>query len=82
MMLIELSGNGLAKSTFISVFLELSSGFSGSSKYEYRVEVNSDVQSCSLLLDSQMLSQRFPDKLVARGFASHFEIGECWCVLM
>ena len=74
----------MAKNTFVSVFLELSSGFSGSSKYEYRVEVGvaQRIRCCCTLLKLlvQMINHRFPDKLVSRVFASHFEIGECWFV--
>lgn len=63
MFLLLLDGNGVARSSFLSVFLELSHGFSGSSKYEYRVE---------------MINHQEQDKIVSRVFASHFEIGECW----
>jgi len=57
------NGNGIARDVFISVFLELSAGFAGSSKYEYRVE---------------MTNFNDPRHMVSRVFASHFEIGECW----
>jgi tripartite motif-containing protein 37 len=59
------NGNGMAKGSFVSIFLELSAGFPGSSKYEYCVE---------------MLHKSDDDetKIVSRTFASHFEIGECW----
>eukprot|EP01083_Nonionella_stella_P295241 1003441_1 len=57
-------GNGSARGAFVSVFLELSSsGFSGSSRYEYRVE---------------MMNHTDPDRMVSRTFASDFEVGECW----
>lgn len=55
-------GNGPARGEYLSVFLELSSGPSGSSKYEYRV---------------QMLHSN-PEKEISREFVSDFEIGECW----
>lgn len=55
-------GNGPARSEYLSVFLELSSGPPGSSKYEYRV---------------QMLHEN-ASKEISREFVSDFEIGECW----
>lgn len=55
-------GNGPARGEYLSVFLELSSGPPGSSKYEYRV---------------QMLHNN-PSKEISREFVSDFEIGECW----
>lgn len=55
-------GNGPARGEYLSVFLELSSGPPGSSKYEYRV---------------QMLHEN-ASKEISRDFVSDFEIGECW----
>lgn len=55
-------GNGPARGEYLSVFLELSSGPPGSSKYEYRV---------------QMLHEN-ASKEISREFVSDFEIGECW----
>ncbi|CAH0555816.1 unnamed protein product [Brassicogethes aeneus] len=58
-------GNGIVKGNYLSVFLELSSGYPESSKYEYKVE---------------MLHQAGGDstKNVVREFSSDFEVGECW----
>jgi tripartite motif-containing protein 37 len=57
-------GNGAAKDTYISVFLEMVKGLHKiSKKYEYRVE---------------MLNTRYPTNIVVREFASDFQPGECW----
>ena len=57
-------GNGVFRGDFLSVFLELNQGFSGSSKYEYRVSMeHSSVNS---------------ERTVYREFSSDFEPGECW----
>eukprot|EP01017_Pseudomicrothorax_dubius_P013644 TRINITY_DN1608_c0_g1_i16.p1 TRINITY_DN1608_c0_g1~~TRINITY_DN1608_c0_g1_i16.p1 ORF type:complete len:523 (-),score=83.52 TRINITY_DN1608_c0_g1_i16:1073-2641(-) len=57
------NGNGVAKGTYISVFLEMVKGLQESSKYEYRVE---------------LINQKNSNVLVMREFASEFESGECW----
>lgn len=57
------NGNGVAKNTYISVFLEMLKGSNEPLKYEYRVE---------------MLNKRNPNQIVMREFASDFETGECW----
>ena len=45
------------------MFLELFSGFPGTTRYEYRV---------------QMLNHRDPHKTLTRTFSSDFDVGECW----
>lgn len=55
-------GNGAVRKEFLSVFLELSSGYPETSKYEYRV---------------QMIHQN-SSKIIQREFVSDFEVGECW----
>ena len=57
------NGNGIAKSNYLSVFLELLKGYGESAKYDYRVE---------------MVNHLDPSLYVAREFASEFETGECW----
>ncbi len=57
------NGNGVAKGTYISIFLEMVKGTHESSKYEYRVE---------------MVNQNNPAVCVVREFSSEFESGECW----
>ena len=58
-------GNGTVRGMYLSVFLELTNGLNGSSKYEYRIEMihrsSADVR-----------------KNIIREFASDFEVGECW----
>eukprot|EP00002_Diphylleia_rotans_P023896 TRINITY_DN4707_c0_g2_i2.p1 TRINITY_DN4707_c0_g2~~TRINITY_DN4707_c0_g2_i2.p1 ORF type:complete len:931 (-),score=180.40 TRINITY_DN4707_c0_g2_i2:331-3123(-) len=56
------NGNGVARGTFLSVFLEMLRGYPEPSKYEYRVEMVNHKGSQS----------------VVREFASDFEVGECW----
>ncbi|CRL01532.1 CLUMA_CG014186, isoform B [Clunio marinus] len=56
------NGNGSVRKEYLSVFLELSSGFPEISKYEYRV---------------QMIHQN-STKIIQREFVSDFEVGECW----
>ena len=58
------NGNGVFRDDFLSVFLELSQGFTGSAKYEYRV--------------SMVHTSRNADRTVYREFLSDFEPGECW----
>ena len=58
-------GNGTVRGTYLSVFLELTNGLNGSSKYEYRIEMIH-----RLSQDSR--------KNIIREFASDFEVGECW----
>lgn len=55
-------GNGAVRKEFLSVFLELSSGYPETSKYEYRV---------------QMIHPN-ATKIIQREFVSDFEVGECW----
>ena len=57
------NGNGVARGTYLSVFLELLKGPQDTSKYEYRVE---------------MVNHRNPNLCVVREFASEFDPGECW----
>ena len=57
------NGNGVAKSNYLSVFLELLKGYGDSAKYDYRVEMVNH-------MDSSLC--------VVREFASDFETGECW----
>jgi tripartite motif-containing protein 37 len=56
-------GNGVAKGTFLSVFLELTKGGAKPAKYEYRVE---------------MVNVANPSMCIAREFESDFDVGECW----
>lgn len=60
----------MAKSNYLSVFLELVKGTSNGEeedlvkgKYEYRIE---------------MINHRNPGMMVIREFSSDFEVGECW----
>lgn len=55
-------GNGAVRGEYLSVFLELTTGFPETSKYEYRV---------------QMIHQSSA-KVIQREFVSDFEVGECW----
>ena len=57
------NGNGIAKSNYISIFLEMVRGLTESTKYEYRVE---------------MLNFKDREVQVVREFSSDFEVGECW----
>ncbi|CEP03788.1 hypothetical protein PBRA_003395 [Plasmodiophora brassicae] len=57
------NGNGTARGVFLSVFLEMSSEFSGAEQYEYQV---------------QMVNHRDPEKTITRRFCSKFESGESW----
>jgi len=57
------NGNGVAKGSYLSVFLEMLKGLREASKYEYRVE---------------MINHRNHSQMVVREFASDFEEGECW----
>ncbi|GJQ08494.1 hypothetical protein GpartN1_g285.t1 [Galdieria partita] len=63
-------GNGDAKGTFISVFLELVSGSIEPAKYDYKVELLKP----SGVADSPVT----PSSSVCRVFTSVFEEGECW----
>lgn len=56
-------GNGVVRGNYLSVFLELSSGFIEKSKYEYRVE---------------MVHKTDTNKNIVREFSSEFEVEECW----
>ncbi|XP_022697638.1 E3 ubiquitin-protein ligase TRIM37-like isoform X2 [Varroa jacobsoni] len=56
-------GNGVVRGNYLSVFLELSSGFIEKSKYEYRVE---------------MVHKTDANKNIVREFSSEFEVEECW----
>lgn len=55
-------GNGAVRGEYLSVFLELTTGYPETSKYEYRV---------------QMIHQS-SSKIIQREFVSDFEVGECW----
>lgn len=57
------NGNGVAKGSYLSVFLELVKGYGESAKYDYKVE---------------MLNHTNPLRSVLREFSSDFEQGECW----
>jgi len=59
-------GNGMARNTYLSVFLELVEGVQETSKYEYRVEML-----CCRAVDGHRPN-------IVREFASDFEVGECW----
>lgn len=56
-------GNGLAKDTHMSVFLEMTKGFSSGNKYEYKIE---------------LLNNKNNKDSVIREYSSNFDIGECW----
>ena len=58
-------GNGVARSNYLSVFLELVEGVPETSKYEYKVEMLQHPGGRSI-------------GNVVREFASDFEVGECW----
>jgi tripartite motif-containing protein 37 len=58
-------GNGTVRGNYLSVFLELTNGLNGSSKYEYRIEMMHRLG-------------KDPTKNIIREFASDFEVGECW----
>ncbi|XP_025411276.1 E3 ubiquitin-protein ligase TRIM37-like isoform X2 [Sipha flava] len=60
------SGNGIVRNRYLSVFLELTSGPPGVSRYEYRIEMVNQLQ------------VNDETKNVLREFTSDFEIGECW----
>jgi tripartite motif-containing protein 37 len=62
-------GNGDAKGTFISVFLELVSGSIEPAKYDYKVE---------LLKPSVVADASSSPSPICRVFTSVFEEGECW----
>lgn len=55
-------GNGAVRGEYLSVFLELTTGYPETSKYEYRV---------------QMIHPS-TTKNIQREFVSDFEVGECW----
>jgi tripartite motif-containing protein 37 len=57
------NGTGMARGTFLSVFLEMWKGLKEAARYEYKVE---------------MVNHNDPEKSVIREFSSVFEIGECW----
>lgn len=56
-------GNGNVRGEYLSVFLELFSGYPETSKYEYRV---------------QMIHCQTTSKVIQREFVSDFEVGESW----
>jgi hypothetical protein len=56
-------GNGVAKGTHLSVFLELSRGYENENKYEYKIE---------------LLNHLNPKESIVREYSSKFDIGECW----
>ncbi|CAG9333493.1 unnamed protein product [Blepharisma stoltei] len=57
------NGNGVARDSYLSVFIEMIKGFQYSSKYEYRIEMANHLSS---------------NLCVARENTSEFEPGECW----
>ncbi|KAL9649959.1 hypothetical protein ABK040_003078 [Willaertia magna] len=57
------NGTGMARGTFISVFLEMWKGMTDAKKYHYKVK---------------MVNRKDESKSIERAFASVFEIGECW----
>ncbi|KAM7532665.1 hypothetical protein Aperf_G00000130560 [Anoplocephala perfoliata] len=60
------NGNGVVRGQYLSVFLEMTSGRSDPSKYEYSI---------------QLVHQGPPpssSKCITREFASDFAVGECW----
>ncbi|VVC25902.1 Hypothetical protein CINCED_3A003233 [Cinara cedri] len=61
------NGNGIVRDRYLSVFLELTSGLPGMSRYEYRIEM---INQTNINDDAA--------KDVLREFTSDFEIGECW----
>lgn len=56
-------GNGVAKNTHISVFLEMSKGYINENKYEYKIE---------------LINHLGAKDSVVREYSSKFDIGECW----
>jgi hypothetical protein len=56
-------GNGQAKDTHMSVFLELTKAFTSGCEYEYKIE---------------LLNHLLSKDTVMREYSSHFDIGECW----
>lgn len=56
-------GNGGAKNTHLSVFLELSKGYENENKYEYKIE---------------LMNHLLPKESTIREYSSKFDIGECW----
>ncbi|KAL4091039.1 hypothetical protein QTP88_025780 [Uroleucon formosanum] len=62
------NGNGIVRDQYLSVFLELTSGPAGVSRYDYRIEM------------VNQLNEQTNDKSknLLREFTSDFEIGECW----
>ncbi|XP_003245868.1 E3 ubiquitin-protein ligase TRIM37 isoform X2 [Acyrthosiphon pisum] len=62
------NGNGIVRDRYLSVFLELTSGPAGVSRYDYRIEMVNQ-------LDEKLNDN---SKNVLREFTSDFEIGECW----
>ncbi|PRP86343.1 hypothetical protein PROFUN_05484 [Planoprotostelium fungivorum] len=57
------NGNGLARGSYVSVFMEQLKGLREPAKYDYKVE---------------MINHRKPDQNVVREFSSEFQEGECW----
>jgi len=57
------NGNGVAKGSFLSVFLEMMTGAGEQAKYQYCLE---------------MIHASNPALHIVREFASDFEVGECW----
>jgi hypothetical protein len=56
-------GNGAAKGTHLSVFLELSRGYENENRYDYKIE---------------LLNHLNPKKSIVREHSSKFDVGECW----
>lgn len=77
------AGNGNAKQTYLSVFLELLKGVAEPAKYEYKIEmVRADASTLSSWPPRDGLELQInhvdPSQCVVREFCSDFEVGECW----
>lgn len=57
------NGNGQAKGSHLSVFLEMLKGYSTPAKYDYKIEMH---------------NHQNPLNSVSREYTSEFEVGECW----
>lgn len=57
------NGNGQARGNYLSVFLEMTRGYSAKAKYDYKIEMENCVDH---------------DLNVSREYTSEFEVGECW----
>lgn len=75
-------GNGVVRSSYLSVFLELSAGYPEASKYvnQYKIRfvLNCFVFRYEYRVEMIHQASRDASKNVVREFASDFEVGECW----